>query len=61
MVVLELNVEAYPKSVRAREGLGDALLAAGRREEAVEVLKAALNLAPGSDRLKRKLKEIKRP
>ncbi|MDE0740428.1 MAG: serine hydrolase [Planctomycetota bacterium] len=61
VVVLELNVEAYPKSVRAREELGDALLAAGRREEAVEVIKAALNLAPGSDRLKRKLKEIKRP
>jgi len=61
VAVLELNVEAYPKSVRAREELGDALLAAGRREEAVEVIKAALNLAPGSDRLKRKLKEIKRP
>ena len=61
VAVLELNVEAYPKSVRAREELADTLLGAGRREEAVKVIDAALTLTPGSDRLKKKLKKLRKP
>ena len=61
VAVLELNVEAYPKSVRARQELSDALLGAGRRKEAIAVLEAALSLTPGSDKLKKKLAELRRP
>ena len=61
VAVLELNVEAYPKSVRAREDLSDALLSAGRREDAVKVLEGALALEPGSDRIKNKLKKSRKP
>ncbi|MEE3054383.1 MAG: tetratricopeptide repeat protein, partial [Planctomycetota bacterium] len=61
VAVLELNVEAYPKSVRAREELADTLLDAGRREEAVKVLEEALSLEPGSARLEKKLKKSRKP
>ena len=61
VAVLELNVEAYPKSVRAREELADTLLDAGRREEAVKVLEEALSLEPGSARIEKKLKKSRKP
>ena len=61
VAVLELNVEAYPESVRAREELADTLLDAGRREEAVKVLEEALSLEPGSARLEKKLKKSRKP
>ena len=61
VAVLELNVEAYPKSVRAREELADTLLGAGRREEAVKAIEAALTLIPDSDRLKKKLTKFRKP
>ena len=59
--MLELNGEAYPESVRAREELADTLLDAGRREEAVKVLEEALSLEPGSARLEKKLKKSRKP
>ncbi len=61
VAVLELNVEAYPKSLRAREELGDALLASGRRKEAGEVFRKALALNPKSGKLKKKLAKIQEP
>ena len=61
VAVLELNVEAYPKSDRAREELADTLLDAGTREEAVKVLEEALSLEPGSARLEKKLKKSRKP
>ena len=61
VAVLELNVEAYPKSFRAREELGDALLASGRRKEAGEVFRKALALNPKSGKLKKKLAKIQEP
>ena len=61
VAVLGLNAEAYPKSVRALEELGDALLAAGRRKEAVEVFRRALALKPGNGKLKKKLAKTQEP
>ena len=61
VAVLELNAEAFPKSARAREELGDALLAAGRRKEAGAVFRQALVLKPGSGKLKKKLGKSEEP
>jgi len=61
VAVLELNAEAFPKSVRAREELGDALLAAGRRKEAGEVFRKALDLSPQSRKIQKKLAKIQEP
>ncbi|MEC8895422.1 MAG: serine hydrolase [Planctomycetota bacterium] len=61
VAVLELNAEAFPKSARAREELGDALLVAGRRKEAGEAFRQALTLKPGSGKLKKKLAKSQEP
>ena len=61
VAVLELNAEAFPKSVRAREELRDALLVAGRRKEAGEAFRQALTLKPGSGKLKKKLAKSQEP
>ena len=55
VAVLGLNAEAYPKSVRALEELGDALLASGRRKDAGEVFRKALVLSPQNRKLQKKL------
>jgi CubicO group peptidase (beta-lactamase class C family) len=61
VAVLELNVEAFPKSVRALEELGDALLASGRRKEAGEVFRKALVLSPQNRKLQKKLAKTREP
>ena len=61
VAVLELNAEAFPKSARAREELGDALLAAGRRKEAGEVFRKALALSPQNRKLQKKLTKTQEP
>jgi Flp pilus assembly protein TadD len=61
VAVLELNVEAFPESVRALEELGDALLVSGRPKEAGEVFRKALVLSPQNRKLQKKLAKIREP
>ena len=61
VAVLELNVEVFPKSVRALEELGDALLASGRRKDAGEVFRKALVLSPQNRKLQKKLAKTREP
>lgn len=44
--VFRLNVEAYPRSSNARDGLGDGYLRAGDRAHAIEQYRQALQLDP---------------
>ncbi len=44
--VFKLNVEAYPNSANAYDSLGDALAAAGRKEEAIKSYEKALSIEP---------------
>jgi tetratricopeptide (TPR) repeat protein len=44
--IFQLNVEAYPNSPNGYDSLGDALTAAGRKEEAIKSYEKALSLDP---------------
>ncbi len=44
--VFKLNVEAYPNSANVHDSLGDALAAAGRKEEAIKSYERALAIEP---------------
>jgi hypothetical protein len=44
--VFKLNVEAYPNSANVYDSLGDALAAAGRKEEAIKSYEKALAIEP---------------
>jgi len=49
--ILKLNVEAYPQSSAAYSSLGEAYLAAGQKELAIQALKKALELNPQSENI----------
>jgi len=57
--IFQLNLEQYPESSGAYQGLGDAYLAAGDKERAIENLEKALELEPRNMRAASKLKELK--
>jgi tetratricopeptide (TPR) repeat protein len=44
--VFKLNTEAYPNSVNVHDSLGDALAAAGRKEDAIKSYEKALSIDP---------------
>lgn len=47
ITVFALNTRAYPESANTYDSLGEALAAAGRRDEAIAAYRHALELAPG--------------
>jgi CubicO group peptidase (beta-lactamase class C family) len=60
LAVLELSVERSPRSYRSRDALGDALLAAGDRQKAIEQYRRSVELAPFSTYAREKLAELER-
>jgi tetratricopeptide (TPR) repeat protein len=48
VAVLRLNVEAFPASANTHDSLGEALLAAGDRDQAIVEYRRALEIDPGS-------------
>jgi tetratricopeptide (TPR) repeat protein len=46
--ILELNVEAYPRSANVYDSLGEAYAAQGNREKAIASYKKSLELDPGN-------------
>ena len=47
VAVFRLNTRAYPRSANAFDSMGEGLLAAGRREEAVAAYRKAVEIEPG--------------
>ncbi|HMG07975.1 MAG TPA: serine hydrolase [Mucilaginibacter sp.] len=56
--VLQLNAEAFPKSVNCYDSLGEIYAMNGQKERAKEAFKTALKLDPNCERCLRKLKKI---
>jgi cytochrome c-type biogenesis protein CcmH/NrfG len=47
LAVLALNTRVYPGSANTFDSLGEALLAAGRRDAAIAAYRRALEIEPG--------------
>jgi hypothetical protein len=47
VLVFQLNTRAYPRSANTFDSLGEALLAAGRRDEAIAAYRHAIEVEPG--------------
>ncbi len=58
MVVFELNAEAYPKSARVYESLGDAYMKIGKNDLAARNFLRSLELNPDSHNVKEKLEKL---
>jgi hypothetical protein len=58
IAVFEINSRVYPASANTFDSLGEALLQAGRREEAVEAYRRALEIDPTFPSAQRALKDI---
>jgi cytosine/adenosine deaminase-related metal-dependent hydrolase len=56
--ILELNIEAYPKSSNAYDSLAEACLADGDKPRAIECYKKSLQLDPGHQNAIDKLKQL---
>lgn len=56
--ILELNVEAYPRSANAYDSLGEACAAQGSREKAVAAYRKSLELDPGNLNAAEQLKKL---
>jgi tetratricopeptide (TPR) repeat protein len=62
LYVFEKNVQLYPGSSNAYDSLGEALLKAGRKAQAIESYRKSLALNPSNANARSKLKELeKRP
>jgi imidazolonepropionase-like amidohydrolase len=56
--ILELNVEAYPRSANVYDSLGEAYAAQGKREKAIANYKKSLELDPGNLNAVEQLKKL---
>jgi len=56
--ILELNVEAYPRSANVYDSLGEAYAAQGKREKAIASYKRSLELDPGNLNAVEQLKKL---
>lgn len=56
--VFKLNVDAYPQAWNVYDSYGEALAAAGRKEEAIENYRKALEINPGSSSAKLALEKL---
>jgi pimeloyl-ACP methyl ester carboxylesterase len=56
--LFKLNVLAYPASANAYDSLGEAYLAGGDNELAIENYEKSLELDPGNEKVKQKLEEL---
>ncbi len=61
IAVLKLNVEAYPESGNVHDSLGEALAAAGRKDEAVKSYARSLELDPTNRNAVDQLAKLTRP
>ena len=59
--IFELNVEAYPDSWNAREGLGEAFMAAGQTDLAIQAYEKALEINPDNDNAVSWLQRLRAP
>jgi predicted negative regulator of RcsB-dependent stress response len=57
--LLKIHAVAFPESAQVHSFLGDALLADGKREEAIKAYTKALSLNPSSKAMKEKLEKAK--
>ena len=58
VAVFRLNAEQFPESGNVWDSLGEGLLAAGQREEAIDAYEKSLELDPENDNAREKLREI---
>lgn len=58
IAVLEANVAAYPQSANAHDSLGEAYMAAGRKEESAASYRRSLELNPLNRNAEEKLREL---
>jgi dienelactone hydrolase len=56
--VLKLDVQVFPSSSNSYDSLGEAYMKAGQTQLAIESYKKSLELNPGDDEAKEKLKEL---
>jgi dienelactone hydrolase/predicted negative regulator of RcsB-dependent stress response len=56
--VLKLDVQVFPSSWNGYDSLGEAYMKAGQKQLAIESYKKSLELNPGDDEAKEKLKEL---
>jgi tetratricopeptide (TPR) repeat protein len=56
--ILQLNVERFPKSPRAHDGLADGYREAGRKEDAIQTYRTILELEPENRSARRRLEEL---
>jgi tetratricopeptide (TPR) repeat protein len=56
--LFKLNVQVFPGSWNAYDSLGEAYMKAGQKQLAIESYKKSLELNPGDDEAKEKLKEL---
>ena len=56
--VLKLDVQVFPSSSNSYDSLGEAYMKAGQKQLAIESYKKSLELNPGDDEAKEKLKEL---
>ena len=56
--VNQLNVEQYPNSARAQDGLAEAYAAAGQKDQAIAAFKKALELDPKDRTAQHRLEEL---
>jgi tetratricopeptide (TPR) repeat protein len=60
LYVFEKNVVLFPTSANAHDSLGEALALAGRREQAIEHLRKAIELDPTNASARARLKELEK-
>lgn len=60
LAVFRLNAEAYPMSPNVHDSLAEALFAAGRREDAIAAVQAALTINPSNIDARRRLRLLER-
>jgi tetratricopeptide (TPR) repeat protein len=57
--IFKLNVSLYPESANAYDSLGEAYIAGGERDLAIEAYEKSLQLDPSNDNAVQKLEELK--
>ena len=58
LTVFRLNTQLFPDGWNTWDSYGEALLAAGRRDEAVEMYQRSMRLNPGNDNGRRVLDSL---